>query len=151
MVYTYEMFDGDGDEIAHGLGHARREIPHPTEPIPVEVHGRTYRLDADDILVRAQGFFEARYGREQGTDFYLRWASVITFTRENAAALERARIVDTLSGDVAGIDANFVRMLLASYSAPLLVGSFPTSPLHEGGGGFSLEKCLAAWRSGKRY
>ena len=151
MVYTYEMFDADGDKIAHGLGHARRDTSRPSGPIPVEVRGRTYRLDPDDILVRAQAFFEARYGREQGADFYLRWASLITFTRENAEALERAGIVDTLSGDVAGIDTEFVRMLLASYSPPLLVGSFPTSPLHEGDGGFSLEKCLAAWRSGKRY
>ncbi len=151
MVYTYEMFDADGDEIAHGLGHARRTTPRPSAPIPVEVRGRTYRLDPDDILVRAQGFFEARYGREQGTDFYLRWASVITFARENAAALEREGIADTLSGDVAGFDAEFIRMLLASYSPPLLVGSFPTSPLHEGEGGFSLGKCLAAWRSGKLF
>ena len=151
MVYTYEMFDADGDEIAHGLGHGRRTTPRTSAPISVEVGGRTYQLDPDDILVRAQGFFEARYGREQGTDFYLRWASLITFTRENAEVLERAGIVDTLDGDVAGIDAEFVRMLLASYSPPLLVGSFPTSPLHEGEGGFSLEKCLSAWRSGKLF
>lgn len=147
MVYTYEMFDADGDEIAHGLGHAPRTTPRPSAPIPVEVRGRTYRLDPDDILVRAQGFFEAKYGREQGADFYLRWASVVTFARENADALERERIVDTDGGDVAGIDTGFVSMLLASYSPPLLVGSFPTSPLHEGDSGFSLEKCLAAWRT----
>ncbi len=146
MVYTYDMFDRDGDEVAQGLGGQKRSGAGTSEPIPVEVRGRQYGLDPNDILLRAQSFFEVKYGLERGIDFYLRWASVMTFVQDNAEALERVDIVQTDARKVVGIEADFVRMLLDTYSPPVLYGSFPTSPLHEGEQCFNLRKCLDAWR-----
>lgn len=152
MVYTYEMWDQDGKEVSVGLYEtgARPSEQQSRDIIPVEVGGRTYVLDSDDLLLKAQAFFRRKYA-DQGDDFYLRWASILTFCRENAAQLSTSGVVQVREGEMVGIDANFVRMLLASYSPSPLVGGFPISTLHEGEAGFSVVKCLDAWRSGKYF
>lgn len=151
MVYTFEMFDEDGAGIADGVRDRVQADTRRDQRIAVEVHGKTYGLDPNDVLLRAQGFFEAKYGAERGADFYLRWASVVTLAEENAEELERETIVETENGQVVSIKPDFTRMLLASYIPPVLYGSFPTSPLHEGEHGFNLAKCLDAWRSQRRF
>ena len=151
MVYTFETFDEDGESVAHGVRDRMQADTRRGQPIAVEVHGKTYGLDPNDLLLRAQGFFEAKYGAERGADFYLRWASVVTLAEENTEELEREGIVKTENGQVVSIKPDFTRMLLASYIPPVLYGSFPTSPLHEGERGFSLPKCLDAWHSQRRF
>ncbi|MCH7735473.1 MAG: hypothetical protein IH961_09715, partial [Chloroflexi bacterium] len=116
-----------------------------------ELKGRMFALDADDLLLKAHSFFRKKYGQEQGDDFYLRWASILTFCRENAEALSKHGIVQIRDGEMVGIDANFARMLLDSYAASPLFGGFPMSPLHEGDSGFSVMKTLDAWLSGKYF
>ncbi len=76
---------------------------------------------------------------------------MLTFCRENAEALSQRNVVQVRDGEMAGIDANFVRMLLDSYSPSPLVGGFPISPLYEGDSGFSVMRTLDAWLSGKYF
>ncbi len=151
MVYTYAMWDEDGHQVSEGLYEtdARPTTSPGRDQIPVEFQGRTFTLDADDMMLKAHSFFKKKYGQEQGDDFYLRWASVLTFCRENAEALSQRNVVQVRDGEMAGMDANFVRMLLDSYSPSPLVGGFPISPLHEGDSGFSVMRTLDAWLSGK--
>jgi hypothetical protein len=153
MVYTYEMWDNDGKEVSVGLYEtgSRPTTSGSDQHVPVEVEGRYYVLDADDILLKAHSFFRRKYGMPDGDDFYLRWASVLTFGRENEEALQQAGVVQVRNGEMVGIDANFVRMLLESYDPPELFGGFPTSPLYQGDSGFSLPLCLVAWKSGRFF
>ncbi len=153
MVYTYAMWDEDGQQISVGLYETDARPPTTAGPdvIPSELKGRMFARDADDLLLKAHSFFRKKYGREQGDDFYLRWASVLTFCREQAEPLSRHGIVQVRDGEMTGIDANFARMLLDSYAASPLVGGFPVSPLHEGESGFSVGKTLDAWLSGKYF
>ena len=153
MVYTYAMWDEDGHEITEGLYEtgARPTTTAGRDVVPIELKGRMFALDADDLLLKAHSFFRKKYGQEQGDDFYLRWASILTFCRENAEPLSRHGIVQIRDGEMAGIDANFARMLLDSYAPSPLVGGFPISPLHEGESGFSVGKTLDAWLSGKFF
>ncbi len=153
MVYTYAMWDEDGHQISEGLYEtgARPTTTAGPDVVPIELKGRMFALDADDLLLKAHSFFRKKYGQEQGDDFYLRWASVLTFCRENAEPLSRHGIVQIRDGEMTGIDANFARMLLDSYAASLLIGGFPVSPLHEGDAAFSVTKTLDAWLSGKFF
>ena len=153
MVYTYEMWDLDGHKISEGLYETGARPTTETGPdiIPIEVAGRMYRLDADDLLLKAHSYFQKTYGQELGDDFYVRWASILTFCRENAERLSQHNIVQITEGKMAGVDANFARMLLDSYAASPLQGGVPVSPLHEGDSGFSVMRTLDAWLSGKYF
>lgn len=153
MVYSYDMWDLDGHEISEGLYEtgARPTTTAGRDVVPIELKGRMFALDADDLLLKAHSFFRKKYGQEQGDDFYLRWASILTFCREQAEPLSRHGVVQVINGVMAGIDANFARMLLDSYSPSPLYGGFPTSPLHEGESGFGLGRTLDAWLSGKYF
>lgn len=153
MVYTYKMWDEDGHQISEGLYETGARPTTSTGPdvVPIELRGRMFALDADDILLKAHSFFRKKYGQEQGDDFYLRWASILTFCREQAGPLSQHGIVQITDGVMSGIDANFARMLLDSYAPSPLFGGFPVSPLHEGDSGFSVNRCLDAWLSGKYF
>ncbi|NQW18257.1 MAG: hypothetical protein HQ478_12310 [Chloroflexi bacterium] len=154
MVYTYEMWDDDGREVSIGLyetGSRPDDRVSDGDLMPVDVRGNVYVLDSDDLLLKAHSFFRRKYEQPAADDFYLRWASVITFSRENARALANENVVQMKEGVMVGVDANFVRMLLDSYQASPLEGGFPTSELHEGEVGFNVGKCIDAWKSGKRF
>ncbi len=154
MVYTYEMWDDDGRELAIGLyetGSRPTDVVSGGDQMPVQVRGEAHLLDSDDLLLKAHSFFRKKYEQPAADDFYLSWASIITFCRENAVPLANENIVQIKEGEMAGIDANFVRMLLDSYQVSPIEGGFPVSELHEGEGGFHVTKCVDAWKYGKRF
>ena len=135
MVYTYEMWDDDGRELAIGLYETDsrpEDVVSAGDQMPVRVRGDVYVLDSDDLLLKAHSFFRKKYDQPAADDCYIRWASIITFCRENAVPLANENIVQIKEGEMAGIDANFVRMLLDSYQSSPIQGGFPISELTRG-------------------
>ncbi len=62
MVYTYAMWDEDGHQVSEGLYEtdARPTTTAGPDQVPIEFQGRIFRLDADDMLLKAHSFFKKK-------------------------------------------------------------------------------------------
>ena len=107
----------DGSKLEIGLyetGLRPEDIVFASDQMPVRVRGDVYVLDSGDLLPKTHSFFRKKYDQPAADDFYIRWPSIITFCRENAVPLANENTVQIKESEMAGPDANFVRMLLDS-------------------------------------
>ena len=68
-------------------------VSSASDQMPVRVRCDVYVLDSDDLLLKAYSFFRKKYDQPAADDFYIHWASIITFCRENNIPMANENIV----------------------------------------------------------
>ena len=143
-TFTYEMFTEDS-LVFNRLYASTMDIKVPEDEWPVaEFTDLTYRVNQNTMEARLVNFMREKYGEMKGTDYSWRLMCVWALFRDHQERLKDEGLIWEEDG-ATQIDADFIRMLLASMSAPEPPRVLPVSDLFGvDAPDFDIEKVMAA-------
>jgi hypothetical protein len=139
--YTVEMFQVDFDKVLPLL-FKFRDLESLEE--------KTSEVKPEDAFMEIVSQFVEKYGNQKGTDYQVRFLSVMQFLEHYSKDLLKDNLISETQDTSAHVPVQLLSLLLDSFKSPQPPNPYPSSPLHNQYHEFNYKKVLKAFKSGKR-
>ncbi len=127
--YTVDMLCADHDEMAP-LMELTKGVRIPQDEWPrINIEGTTYSMNPNIPDARTMRFFMSKYGRVRGSDYGMRFLSIMWFIIRHRRRLVRDGLVRCDDTGRMEVCEELLQVLLESFSPPKPPVIFPTSSL----------------------
>ena len=142
--YTVDMFCCDHDEMAP-LMELTRDVKIPEDEWPrINIEGTIYGVNPNVPEARTMRFFTSKYGRAKGSDYGMRFMSIMWFIIKNRDRLTQKGLIRSDDNGPAEIREELLQVLLESFIRPKPPVISPTSSLAKNFPDFDLKKVINA-------
>jgi hypothetical protein len=136
--YTYEMFQTDFDRIVPLL-FKYRDLE--------KLEGQKEEVKPEDAFLEIVAQFVEKYGGTKGTDYQMRFLSMMQFLEHYARDLVKDGLMTDAKEISTHVPDRLLNLMLDSFKAPQPPSPYPSSKLHNQYHEFNYKKVLKAFRA----